>query len=971
MSLDFHLILQATARKNLRALLFFTAILTAITGPVVAGEAPLFGAADWKASPTDSVGFCGQGNGWYPGATPPIEWWEGRPTTITGKVTPRGGKHGVYTEEAKLPAYADAVAKNVRFKVPMPGWGDSLPIVVPDPTHKTGGRVICLGSPHHVVCLDASTGAVLWKDELELMPLPVLGKDRRTLETPDPAKSAALQKLFERTVATYRVWYATGLARSPNPASVPKEVLPLIDLLADTVASWLPEIATVAPGLEKDYEASVTNWRAIAGAVRGTPFNFVKDDKRNGQFLSISRFLGVPIGNAWPGWISDECMASPVSDGQVVVAFFGFGQIGCWDLASGKRRWAWRDPSIRSTSASHLASPLIWKDTVIITAGNAGGEGDAKFNTSVLGLDKATGAVCWESGAGPGGCGYGGSHGDHMSPTLARLPDGAGGIRAVVIANRGAVLDPDTGATLAQLPVGSNKGKDKDYGWWGAGFVCSVGNLIHKGCGGDCAPPPNRVWPLSVGVGGSVSVGPGWPCEAGGNQSPFAASDRMLVFKERGEVVDPLTGRSMARISQGVPTITKDFVISTYRIAQSNSEGRVREDQLCLQKFVVTGIEDPYHPVEWSDNSLLGDAEYPRDLADRHFPGFAARPMKRWGLRGYRGMGGNFGHDTGGVMAWGDRLYILSHTSLYCIAPSVRGMPGDDPAVVAAIRGAGSADLEKHLSSPSAQYRYEALVRLATLPADAALLAKTQERLASLAKQDPYEEIRAAAVRALGAMDPTGQAGSKTLLAAFAAARLNNSQEQREVRLTLRSLGREDGTKILIAALALAADDPARYDVINFAGWMGWTAPELTTAATAQLTANRNHRGALAYLAQVALTDTKVLEMLRQRHPKEQHETRSYTGVLCRTLTGTAQQEFLISALRVNDSNNMWMDGERQEIIRTLISLGKKAEPILPELERFIVERPVMGLKLAPALTAIAGEERMRSILTKAKVTPP
>jgi hypothetical protein len=201
----------------------------------------------------------------------------------------------------------------------MPGYGDSLPVVVPDPTHKTGGRVICLASPHHVVCLDASTGVVLWKDELELMPLPVLGKDRRTLETPDPAKSAALQKLFERTVATYRVWNATGLARrATNPTTVlkavPKEVLPLIDQLADTVASWLPEIATVAPGREKDWEASVTLWRGIAGAVRGTPFNFVKDDKRNGQFLSSSSlFLGVPIGNYWPGYISDECMASPVS----------------------------------------------------------------------------------------------------------------------------------------------------------------------------------------------------------------------------------------------------------------------------------------------------------------------------------------------------------------------------------------------------------------------------------------------------------------------------------------------------------------------------------------------------------------------------------------------------------------------------------------------------------------------------------
>ena len=80
MSINIHRILPAMARKNLRTLFF----LTAITGSVLAGEAPPFGAADWKASPTDPVGFCGQGNNWYPGATPPVEWWEGRPTTITG-----------------------------------------------------------------------------------------------------------------------------------------------------------------------------------------------------------------------------------------------------------------------------------------------------------------------------------------------------------------------------------------------------------------------------------------------------------------------------------------------------------------------------------------------------------------------------------------------------------------------------------------------------------------------------------------------------------------------------------------------------------------------------------------------------------------------------------------------------------------------------------------------------------------------
>ena len=57
-----------------------TLCLLLLATPAHAGEVP-FGHADWKASPTDPVGFAGQGNNWYPGATPPLTWSH----TVDGK----------------------------------------------------------------------------------------------------------------------------------------------------------------------------------------------------------------------------------------------------------------------------------------------------------------------------------------------------------------------------------------------------------------------------------------------------------------------------------------------------------------------------------------------------------------------------------------------------------------------------------------------------------------------------------------------------------------------------------------------------------------------------------------------------------------------------------------------------------------------------------------------------------------------
>ncbi len=61
---------------NPRTILLLSVLLGAA---LHAGEVPV-GHAGRKPSPTDPVGFAGQGRNWYPGATPPTGWWDGTPT---------------------------------------------------------------------------------------------------------------------------------------------------------------------------------------------------------------------------------------------------------------------------------------------------------------------------------------------------------------------------------------------------------------------------------------------------------------------------------------------------------------------------------------------------------------------------------------------------------------------------------------------------------------------------------------------------------------------------------------------------------------------------------------------------------------------------------------------------------------------------------------------------------------------------
>jgi len=82
------------------------------------------------------------------------------------------------------------------------------------------------------------------------------------------------------------------------------------------------------------------------------------------------------------------CAASPVTDGERVIAFFGSAGLFCWDM-EGKELWR-RDLGKHEHEWAYAASPLIHGDVCVLYFGPG-------LNARLLGLDKRTGKTLWEA----------------------------------------------------------------------------------------------------------------------------------------------------------------------------------------------------------------------------------------------------------------------------------------------------------------------------------------------------------------------------------------------------------------------------------------------------------------------------------------------------------------------------------------------------------------------------------------------
>ncbi len=929
------------------------------------GDEPLPGAADFLPSPTSPVGFAGRNNNWYPGATPPLEWWEGQPTRIKGKI---GGvahtfEYGKYPRTAELFAYADDRPKNILWKVPVPGWGDSLPVVV-------GKRVISLASPHYVTCYDADTGKVIWQDELKLMTLPVLGEDRRTVgPAPEPAEAAKRQDLYERTLAWVHVRLGATAGHRDRGKAGPIGLMgreELIRYAISTLQQWKKELKADHPDIGPTLDGEIEALRACLDG-KGQKEEFGKKRYRLTPYAGVvpptysaspdleayaARRLSLKGGhfcNVWQGVLGDTA-ATPVSDGKVVCVMFGAGQVAAYEVATGKRLWAWRDPRMNFGSASHLPSPLLWKDRMIFSSPASdhvyAGRGRSKgtYATGLMAVDKLTGRVRREVAGGKGGAIWGSSHGDHMSPCLAHVPDGKGGKRTVVINNKGGVVDAETGDFYGQLT--NHVDPDDDSPGWGSGFIAWAGGRLYKGYGCDGPAPPVQVWPLRLEGKKLVSEGGFEASLARPAHHPFAVSDSLLVT--RTMISDAATGLPLAAIGRedgGTPGVVGKYLI--YAEEEFGDNARMREDRLSLATFRVVDVSDPMRPRPVSRHNLLGSGDLPRDVADKYFPRIGKEPdLKIHALGAYRGIAANFGERTSGVTALGDRLFIRSTTHLYCIGPAVRGAPGDDPKVVALIRSAGAAsDLATHLASRSAQYRYEAALRLAKI--DAGPLVK---RLTKLAAEDPYEEVRAAAVLALNAADPSRKPGSRALLAELAAAagamadgktEAAGRQRYEPAARTVQSLGASAGPILgpefsrapaPVKACLLGAADFAnvRHEAIfeQALAWLGRDARKGLSGALAQ----RAEEWAVDYVGYRCHADRRALPALTKVWGKQGDSRRLALKALLQHLPEMELEKFLTDHLAgiIAGPDYLWKNNPMIELAG--VRAGRRVTPLLEKL---------------------------------------
>jgi outer membrane protein assembly factor BamB len=108
-------------------------------------------------------------------------------------------------------------------------------------------------------------------------------------------------------------------------------------------------------------------------------------DKRNGKMLWQNGTIYKEPEESHPA--NPQCAASPVTDGERVVAFFGSAGIYCFDM-DGKEIWH-RDLGKHHHEWGYAASPIIHGDLCILNFG----PGERQF---MIALNKKTGKTIWE-----------------------------------------------------------------------------------------------------------------------------------------------------------------------------------------------------------------------------------------------------------------------------------------------------------------------------------------------------------------------------------------------------------------------------------------------------------------------------------------------------------------------------------------------------------------------------------------------
>jgi outer membrane protein assembly factor BamB len=635
----------------------------------VYGAEPLpYGHKDFVPTPEKPIYFRA-GNGEYPGATPPTEWWEGTP--VQRDVKDKNGK------VTKIWDFADDKSKNILWKVPVPGWGLSHPIVV-------GKKVFVVGNPDFVACYDIDTGRQLW--QRRIMPLLLDGLPEE--------KAAAGQKVLDLARALAYVLGNQG-KQTPNAllawrsnmesqikaqgeaafVAAKREVARKTAVMA---AAHRAEVvgfgdADLVAALDQD----VAHLQAVAAAPDLAALTPLLDgnDKTHGPKEALralcQKKLGVQINGAWQGYVgtADSTLAS---DGERIYGVFDQGQVFCLDL-DGRLLWGHREKGRLDDRGTFHRSPLLCGDLLLVRSRLLKGR-----YLPISALDTRTGETRWQTTV---------PHPNYTVSRLMRLPGLDGKPMDVLIGD--APVDKAKNLGLPILRV--SDGKVIGHTPWhdcGRGAVMGIrGDMAIWTSTSDTAGGPTCCYRLKVVNADAVSAEKvyvlGETDKAARifysqGEFPTMLGDLWFYDKERSRIklYDTTTGReASSAIGKGTEAQSDPGSVMAGRhlIALGDSGGgrsggnsawdRPRDDRKAMVRFVVVDLTDLSKPRVLSNRNLLGYKDPPADFILRDYLS-AFDPIDFCGMNH---ASASYFSMMGGPVPHGSRLLIQSSAYLYCI----------------------------------------------------------------------------------------------------------------------------------------------------------------------------------------------------------------------------------------------------------------------------------------------------------------
>ena len=625
-----------------------------------AGEVP-YGHKDFYPSPERPVGFRGDGNGAFPGATPVISFREGDVTQIEMEVAlwgDAGGNQLGTFKKTKVPVLANDKRVNVVWKTEMPGFSNSSPIVV-------GDRVFCMADPYTLVCVDIPTGKILWQRDINPLELQGLPKEQ-------------CERCTELMEITWAVHSIEGALLGNYGHLGEKEFTESLRASLRERYALLHKLALQAverdPAKEFGAQELLTKVEEIQKVIEAEPLG-PKDQsagealvKRLGKMAlhmciegPIRKRFGIYVKDHWAGMVNHE-FPTPVSDGARVCVSLGQGQVAAYDL-SGNRLWAKHFPVKKPRDFNrcmHCPSPLLIGNVLVVQQFEA-----------LVGLNKATGEVLWQNPDITTKASFNMGTSRHV-----RVGTGAGA-RDLICTTFGDVVDANTGKVLANVV------EKTPWTRWDVAppVMATPGGVVFWR---DQSVNENVLYSVSLDPTGQVqtkkiaalTTRPGTNI---GGHALILDGDRLICT--RGWALYDMTTGNMSLVTpiqkervrfEGVGAILAGQYVIGRQKGNDDDNLRNRADELLFTDYAVVDLTDAAKPKVIQNQNILGGFHKPHvrhiekwlpELDQKGWVTRTSRPAKAmWAMMG---VPPNWGFSS--PAAQGNRLFLRSHSHLYCI----------------------------------------------------------------------------------------------------------------------------------------------------------------------------------------------------------------------------------------------------------------------------------------------------------------